>query len=132
MLSKIIKNVLKIIKSAKISIKLTIVYAFMFSLVLLILNASILFGVRYYLYNQANKQVKDVQTIISNKITAQNEELDLSNKEFFTDISSEENISIKIIQINGKIINSKEKFNHEKKDKEKHVVYKNFELQSNQ
>ena len=31
----------------------------MFSLVLLALNASILFGVKHYLYSQANKQIDD-------------------------------------------------------------------------
>ena len=44
MLSKVTNYDFKIFKSAKISLKLTIVYALMFSIVLLILNASILYG----------------------------------------------------------------------------------------
>ncbi len=146
MLLRIIKNDLKVIKSAKISIKLTIVYAFMFSLVLLLLNVSILYGVKYYLYNQTNKQVEDIQTIILNKITSQNQQLDLSDKEIFTDVPSKENISIRIIQEDGKIINLSEKFNYNIKeppenakksknkekhleDKERHLVYKNIKFE---
>ncbi|AKA67754.1 sensor histidine kinase [Clostridium scatologenes] len=145
MLLKIIKHVLKIIRSAKISIKLTVIYAFMFSLVLLLLNASILYGVKYYMYNQANKQIEDMQTIILNKITLKNEEFDLSSKEILADISSKENVSIRIIQQDGKVINSSEKFDYNIKqsnfnkslskekhieDKERHLTYKNIKYES--
>ncbi|HEX9026349.1 MAG TPA: HAMP domain-containing histidine kinase [Clostridium sp.] len=147
MLLKIINKVLKIIKSAKISIKLTIVYAFMFSLVLLLLNASILYGVKYYLYNQANKQIEDIQTVILNNITSQNEQLDLLNKEIFLDVPSNQNIYIRIIQEDGKIVNSSENFNYEIKEphdktnnldekakhieeKDKELLYKNVKFKS--
>lgn len=147
MLSKIINHVLKIIKSAKISIKLTIVYAFMFSLVLLLLNASILYGVKFYLYNQANKEIEDIQTIILNKMTSQNQQVDLWDKEIFSDLPYKQNISIRITQEDGKVINSSEKFDYrikephenEKKpenkekhleDKERHLVYKNVKFES--
>jgi len=147
MLLKIIKHVLKIIKSAKISIKLTIVYAFMFSLVLLLLNASILYGVKYYLYNQANKQVEDIQTVILNNITSQKEQLDLSNKEIFLDVPSNQNIYIRIIQEDGKTLNSSENFNYKIKEpydktdplvenvkhveeKGKDLLYKNVKFES--
>ncbi|APH17261.1 HAMP domain protein [Clostridium sporogenes] len=146
MLLKINNYVLKVIKRAKISIKLTIVYAFMFSLVLLLLNASILYGVKYYLYNQANKQIEDIESIILNKITSQSQKLDLSNKEIFTDVPSKENISIRIIQKDGKIINSSEKFYYKLKepqddvkksedkekrleDKQGHLVYRNVKFE---
>jgi len=142
-----ILNIIKIIKSAKISTKLTIVYAFMFALVLLLLNASILYGVKYYMYNQANKQIEDMQTIILNKITPKNQQLDLSDKRIFSDVPSKENISIRIIHENGKIINLSEKFDYKIKepddnakksedkekhleDKERHLVYKNVKFQS--
>ena len=147
MLLKIINKVLKIIKSAKISIKLTIVYAFMFSLVLLLINASILYGVKYYLYNQANKQIEDIQTVILNNSTSQNEQLDLSNKEIFLDVPSNQNIYIRIIQEDGKIVNSSENFNYEIKEpqdrtntleekakhleeKDKDLLYKNVKFES--
>jgi len=144
---KIIKKVLKFIKSAKISIKITIVYALMFALVLLLLNASILYGVKYYLYNQANKQIEDIQTVILNNITSQNEQLELSNKEVFLDVPSNQNIYIRIIQQDGKILNSSENFNYEIKEpqdrtntleekakhleeKDKDLLYKNVRFES--
>ena len=146
MLSKTINHVLKVIKSTKISIKLTIVYAFMFSLVLLLSNVSILYGVKYYLYNQANKQIEDIQTILLNKITSQNQQLELSDKEIFLDVPSKQNVAIRIIQEHGKIINSTEKFDYNIKepsyntkksadkekhleDKERHLVYKNVKFE---
>lgn len=145
MLLKIINRVLKIIKSAKISIKLTAMYAFMFSLVLLLLNASILYGVKYYMYNQANKQIEDIQTLMLNKIASKNEQIDLANKEILSDIPSKENVSIRIIQEDGKVINSPEKFDYNIKqsnfkklsskerhmeDKERHLTYKNVKYES--
>jgi heavy metal sensor kinase len=147
MLLKIINHVLKIIKSAKISIKLTIVYAFMFSLVLLLLNGSILYGVKHYLYNQANKQVEDIQTIILSKITSQKEQFELSDKKIFSEVPSKQNVSIRIIQEDGKIINSSEKFDYNIKmphdnakksenkekhmeDKDRKLVYKNVKFES--
>jgi len=137
------KQVLKSVRSAKISIKLTVVYTFMFSLVLLLLNASILFGVKYYLDNQANKQIEDIQTIMSNKLS-QNGTIDLADKDLFLDIPSNENISLRIITQDGKILNSSEKFpdkikdkikNTEDKekhieDKEKHLTYKNVKFEN--
>lgn len=147
MLLKISNHILKTIKSARISIRLTILYAIMFSLVLLLLNASILYGVKYYLNNQADKQIDDIEAIILSKITSPNEHLNLIDKEIFSDIPSEENISIRIIQEDGKIINSSEEFNDNienyknniKKlqyteqhvyDKEEHLNYKNFKFES--
>ncbi|MBV7271664.1 HAMP domain-containing histidine kinase [Clostridiaceae bacterium UIB06] len=144
MLLKKIKYIFNIIRSAKISIKLTIVYAFMFSLVLLLLNAAILFGVKYYFYNQANKQIEDIQTIITNKLISK---INLSDKELLLDIPSKENVSIKITTKDGKVLNSSEGFDYkikeshdnEKKskskekhleDKERHLVYKSVDLQS--
>ncbi|AGX43858.1 sensor histidine kinase [Clostridium saccharobutylicum] len=137
----------KIVKNAKISIKLTIVYAFMFCVVLLLLNASILYGVKYHLYRQADKEIEDIQTIVLNKVTLQNEKIDLSDSELFLEIPFKENISIRIIQQDGKVLNSTKKFpydveefqlnakssqNKEKhiEDKEKHLVYKNVRFES--
>jgi hypothetical protein len=112
MLLKPINHFLKVIKSAKITIKLTIVYAFMFSLILLILNASILYGIKYYFYNQANKQIEDVKTMILNKVTTQNEQVDLSDKEMVSDVPSKQNISVRILQEDGKILNESNEFNY--------------------
>src|SRR5690349_2565662 len=123
MLLKKISDVIDIVKRAKISIKITALYAVMFSIVLLILNASILFGVKYYLYSQADKQIEDIQTIMTNKLTAQNDELSLSDSEFFSDVPSQENISIKILNEEGTVLNSSEAFDF--KFKKSHDYEKN-------
>lgn len=147
MLLKIVNSFLKLIRSAKISIKLTVLYAFMFSMVLLLLNSSTLYGVKFYLYSQADKQIQDIQSIMMNKITSQNQQLDLSHKEIFLGIPYKQSIFIRIIQEDGNVINSSEKFGYrietlvenvkksegkEKhlEDKDGHIVYKNVKFQS--
>ncbi len=132
----------KIIKSAKISFKLTIAYAVMFSLVLLILNASILYGVKYYLYDQANKQIEDVKTIVLNKVMSRNEHVDLSDKEVISDVPFKQDISIKVLQKDGKVLNKSNEFNYniaikepfdkikKVKDDDKHLVYKNLKIET--
>lgn len=134
MLSKKVKFLINKLRSAKISLKITAIYAVMFSLVLLILNASILFGVKNYLYSQADKQIEDMQTILLNK----NKTIDLSSKTLFADIPSGESISVKISTKTGKTLNSLGKFNYKIKkhiqhlgekrleDKEKHLLYKSI------
>ncbi len=132
----------KIIKSAKISVKLTLLYAVMFSLVLLILNASMLYGIKYYFYSQANKQVEDVKIIVLNKVMSQNEHVDLSDKELISDVPSKQNVSIRILQEDGKILNISKEFNRSIKANEpfdkirkfeednKRLVYKNLRIES--
>lgn len=148
MLSKKVNYLIKIIKNAKISMKLTVIYTFMFSIVLLLLNASILFGLKSYLYNQANRQIEDIQIIMLNKLTPPNEAEDLSSKELFSDVPAKENISLRITTEDGKILNSSQGFDYNLKifhdseknpkdsekhleDKEKHILYKNVIFQSN-
>lgn len=132
----------KIIKSAKISVKLTILYAVMFSLVLLILNASILYGIKYYMYSQANKQIEDVKIMVLNKVISQNEQVDLTDSELIADIPSKQNVSIRILQEGGKVLNISKEFNYNIKiqepfDKtrnfekgEKHLVYKDVKIET--
>jgi len=130
----------KMIKSAKISLKLTVIYAVMFSLVLLILNASILYGIKYYLYGQANKQIEDVKAIVVNNVMSRNEHGDLSDKELISDVTSQQNVSIRILGQDGKVLNKSKEFNYNitvkepfdkikkfKKD-DKHLVYKNLKI----
>ena len=135
---------LKFIKSTKISIKIAILYTLMILLLLLFLNASTLYGVKYYLYFQADNQVKDIKTIILNKLTPKDEFADLSDKGLISDVSQKENLFIKITQENGDIINMSDKFNYNAKitgpyDKvinseydKKHIIYENIRLINNQ
>ncbi len=103
---------LNIIKGARISIKITIIYAFMFSFVLLLLNASILYGIRYYLYAQAAKQTDDARTIILNKLNSKGENVDFSDAELVLNVLPKENIFLKIVQQDGKILNISDNFNY--------------------
>lgn len=133
---------IKIIKSAKVSVKLTIVYAVMFSLVLLILNASILYGIKYYLYSQANKQIEDVKIIMLSKVMSKNKPVDLSSGELVSDIPSKENVSIRILKGDGKELNKSEEFSYNikieepfdkiknSKENDRHLVYKNLKIQT--
>ena len=109
---------LKVIKSAKISVKLTIIYALMFSLVLLLLNASILYGVKYYVNSQASTQVLNMKTVVLNKISQKDESTNLGDKELLSDIASNDNLYINIIDINKKKINSSGNFKYNIKVKE--------------
>jgi len=142
MLSKVINYNFKIFKSAKISLKLTIVYALMFSIVLLILNASILYGIKYYLYSQANKQIEDVKIIVLKKVMSQNENVNLSSKEIISDVPSKQNVLIRMLKGDGKILNESNQFNYniivkepfdktiDIKQDDKHLVYKNLKIET--
>jgi len=65
-------------RRGRISVKLTLVYALMFSVVLLIMNASILYGIRYYLFSQTNSQIQDMGTAILQGIESGSYESDKS------------------------------------------------------
>ncbi|KHD38790.1 histidine kinase [Clostridium acetobutylicum] len=127
-------------KSAKISIKITAFYAVIFSMVLLALNASILFGVKHFIYEEGNKQIEDVDIIVTDKL--RNKVVDLRSKDIFSDISLKKDISLRILTKNGEIINSSKEFDNRIKkpregretskekgkhfeDDEKHLIYKN-------
>ncbi|GKX65976.1 sensor histidine kinase [Inconstantimicrobium mannanitabidum] len=144
---RIIDKGLKVIKAAKISIKLTVLYTFMFCLVLLLSNASILYGVKFYIYNQANKQIEDTQFLILNEFELKGESLDILDKDIFSEVPANKNIYIRITNKTGEVINSSQKFAYEIKipdkgvvkqeeserhfeDKERHFVYKNVEFNS--
>jgi len=108
----------------------------------MLLNVSILYGIKYYLYNQANKQVDDMGTIVLNKIKLHNENIDLSDTQLFSDTPSKENIFINIVQGNGKSLNISNKFNYNIQIEEpfdeirifeehnKRLVYKNLRIEN--
>ncbi len=100
----------RIFNNARISIKLTIVYALMFSLILIVLNALILFGIERYLYIEADTDIEDTQDIILNMIAAGDKQIDLSDDKIFSDISSKEDIYVSIIKKDGELINTSKNF----------------------
>ncbi len=131
---------LKSIRSAKISVKLTMIYAFIFSMVLLLLSASILYGIKYYLNITAVKQVEDVKTMILNNNTLVNGNADLTQRKILQDIPTKEEMFIRIYDKNGNVINSSDNFNYKisisqpynkiihLEDDEKHIKYINVKV----
>lgn len=98
-------------KSQKISRKLTIYYATIFSLVLIILSASVLYGIRIYLINQAIHKAMDTSNTILERINgATGEHLSLADPEIFGG-EQDSSISARITNPKEKIINSLNKFN---------------------
>lgn len=134
---------IKVLKKAKISVKLTIMYALMFSFILLILNASVLLGIKNYFYSQANKQVSDVNNIFINNVGKVGGNVDVSDKKLLLNIPAKENLFIKVTQKDGKILNISDRFFYNIKDEqpyntikhleehERHLLYENIKIQSN-
>lgn len=137
----------KILRNARISIKLTVIYAFMLSLILILMNGLILFGIEHYLYSEADKDIEDAKSIILDMDTEENQPLDFSNNDVFSDISSKDDIYIRIIKDDGELINDSDNFPYDVnefeediknldnkvkrlEDKERHFEYKNIEYNS--
>lgn len=129
-----------IIRNAKISIKLTIIYAFMFSFILLILNAAVLFGVKNYLYTESYKQVNDTKSILLNNINGKVETVDVKDEKLLLAIPNKENLYVKIIDNNDNVLNISDKFNYKIKvkdnyneiskieEKERHLLFENIQV----
>lgn len=100
----------RVFNKARISRKLTAVYALMFSLILIVLNASILFGIEHYLYSEADGDIEDTQSIILDMVSEEDKQLDLSNDEIFSDMTSKEDIYVRIIKDDGELINASDNF----------------------
>lgn len=97
-------------KLRKISWKLTFIYAFIFSVVLVVLNAGTLVAVRYYLIRQAETQVIDSSQITMNSVSSSEERFDLFDPELLRQAQAISEIDIKITDIHGKTLLSSGKF----------------------
>jgi two-component system sensor histidine kinase ArlS len=98
------------LKFRKISWKLTLIYAFIFSAVLVALNAGTLFGVRFFLIQQAKNQVQNSSRITLNSITSPGEKINLSDPELLSESNSNSELNIRISDSSGKAINSSGRF----------------------
>jgi signal transduction histidine kinase len=88
------------------------IYAGIFFLVLTLLNAAILFGVHYFLMQQATAQVKDTGNIIIDQFhESEQKRADLADKDLVLGIPSNDNIYVKIVDKHSNIINESAKFN---------------------
>lgn len=97
---------LKIQVFKKISWKLTLIYAVIFSVVLVALNAGILFGLRYYLIKQAKSQVENSALSTMKLIFSQEGQEILKNSNILSKVQPMEEMNIKLEDAHGKIISS--------------------------
>ena len=97
---------INILRFTKISWKLTIIYSLIFSLVLLLLSASLLYGVKYYLYHGAIQQVENTGRDIANGMKADPELRFgvLGYTELIPEIPLSTNIIVKILDPGGNLL----------------------------
>jgi two-component system sensor histidine kinase ArlS len=102
-------HVIKKLIPRKLSWKLTLIYAVLFSAVLIALNAGTLFGVRYYMVEQAKAQVRSSLANTLNRIPSSTETNNLSNSEYLSESDTVPEISIELTDASGKQIISSSK-----------------------
>lgn len=90
----------------KLPWKLTLIYAALFSAILIALNAGTLFGVRYYLIEQAKDQVYSSLSDTLKQIDSSKGKIDLSNPEYVSGADTISEINIDITDTSGRQINS--------------------------
>lgn len=94
------------LKPHKISWKITITYALVFSAVLIALNAGTLFGIRFFLIRQAKSQVYNISNDTLHIIGSANSTGDLTKPEELQEASSSPEIGIRITDTTGDTLNS--------------------------
>lgn len=123
---------------ARISWRLTIIYAAIFAMILIILNAAVLNGVSFFLHQQAIHQLNDVTELITARISKSRHTMkDLVDEDLVLEIPSNDNIYVKIITPAGRVINESAKFNLKIPEQipinaRKHAVLKKHLLYKNQ
>ena len=90
----------------KLSWKLTLIYAALFSAVLIALNAGTLFGVRYYMVEQAKQQVRSSTENTLSKFSASAGTVNLSDPAYLSETGTVSEINIIITNPSGKQISS--------------------------
>jgi len=99
-----------LLKLTKISWKLTILYAFIFSMVLILLNAAILYGVQYFLVQQASREVDSTSTTVIKKIIGtKGEQTALTDPELVSVTQNSAETFIKIALPDGQVISTSKK-----------------------
>lgn len=94
----------------KISWKLTIIYALIFSLVLILLNAGTLFGVRYFLIQQVRSQVGSTMSSTLDDLSSPQKKANLSDPDILGEVQPVGEMNIKLTDARGKMIRSTNKF----------------------
>jgi len=125
-------------KFKKISWRITFIYSLVFSAMLILLNSLVLYGVKFYLQQQAVNQIENIEKTIINKIIGtQEERMDLDDEDLLSDAKLNTDINIKIANGFGKILNELRNFDTNVKinasinkiiiinKDEKHLIVKN-------
>ena len=98
-------------KFTKISWKLTLLYASIFSLVLILLSASVLYGIKFYLVNQSMQKAGNISNTIAERITGPMEEkMSLHDPELIGEARTDATVSVRIANPGGVLVNSEESF----------------------
>ncbi len=93
----------------KLSWRLTLIYAALFSAVLIVLNAGTLFGVRYYMVEQAKQQVRSSTENTLGRFSASAGAANLSDPAYLSEAGTVSEINIAITNPSGKQISSSNK-----------------------
>lgn len=101
---------LKIRVFKKISWKLTLIYAVIFSVVLIALNAGTLFGLRYFLIEQAKSQVENSMGSTISLFSSQSEKGTFTDPNVLSKMQPTEGMNIKLTDAQGKIIASTDRY----------------------
>jgi signal transduction histidine kinase len=138
------KMKINILKFRKISWRITFTYAVVFSAVVILLNFLVLYGVRFYLRQQAITQVDSIGKNIEGKILGVgDEQKDIYDEELVNDSVINSDINIKISDSSGKILNHSKNFDPQVsikanpnnvmvvENEEKHLIVKNFVISDN-
>jgi len=97
---------------SKLSWKLAFLYAVVFSAVLLVLNASVLYGVKYFLTNEAKLKADSVSSTVEQRIIGPNsEQITLVDPELINEARNDNTLNIKVADPSGKIVNTSDNFN---------------------
>jgi heavy metal sensor kinase len=101
---------LKRLKLRKISWKITLLYALIFSAILILLNAGTLFGIRFYLIRQAGSQVENIGKTMTKHVSRPEEKSDLSDPELIRSNTPNAETYIRIVGTTGKTLGSSDGF----------------------
>jgi heavy metal sensor kinase len=102
---------LNVFKFTKISWKLTLLYASIFSLVLILLSAFVLYGIKFFLVNQSIQKVRNISNTIAERITEPAEEkMSLDDPELIGEARADATISVRIANSEGVLVNSEGRF----------------------
>jgi two-component system sensor histidine kinase ArlS len=131
--------VANIFRFTKISWKLTIIYSAVFSLVLLLLSASLLYGVKFYLYHEAVQQVIKTGQDMADAMTNEGEGRQYG--ELLSDLPLGTDVVVRILDANGDLLaassgNNRYRVPFSKTDSrvleletdDKHLFYQNREI----